>query len=41
MAKYLKRIGTTPEKYAVQIVLDKVELKLATAARITVAFKRG
>ena len=41
MAKYFKRIGTKAEKYAVEINIEKVELKLATAARISVTFQRG
>lgn len=41
MAKYIKRIGTKAEKYAVQIDLEKVEMKLATAARVSVSFTRG
>ena len=41
MAKYLKRVGTTPERYAVEIQLENVELKLLKPARVSVMFKRG
>lgn len=41
MAKFLKRIGTTAEKFALELILDKVEMKIVKDARVSISFKRG
>lgn len=41
MAKFFKRIGTSKTKYALEIMIEKVELKLAVPTRVSITLKRG